>query len=76
MKKQNQNTETDQEKLSQKALGNTAVELNASSSDNELKSTPKTTGTGGNPASSTPNSLIVHEDEKGEHRYEDGDETK
>lgn len=76
MKKQEQDAESAKEKLSQKALGNTELELNTSNDNDELKSTPKTTGTGGNPASSTPNSLIVHEDEKGEDRYEDGEDTK
>lgn len=75
MKKQNQDTELDKEQLSQKALGNTDIESNTKNNSNDLKSTPKTTGTGGNPASSTPSSLIVHEDLEGESRYEDGEDT-
>lgn len=67
------NKRKDQEQLSQQALGNTDLkETGEVSANNDLLSTPKTTGTGGNPAGAAPNSLIVHEDESGEDRYEDG----
>ena len=66
----------DQEQLSQEALGNAeAAQTEDLSDDNDLLSTPVITGTGGNPAAATPNSLIVHEDESGEKRYEVGEST-
>ena len=66
------NLPEDQEKLTQQALGNTAI----SDNDSDNESLPKTTGTGSNPSSATPNSLIVHEDESGEKTYEDGEDVK
>lgn len=64
----------DQEQLSQQALGNADAEQNNDlSADNDLLSKPVTTGTGSNPAAAAPNSLIVHEDESGEKRYEEGE---
>lgn len=66
----------DQEQLSQEALGNAeAAQTEDLSDNNDLLSTPVVTGTGGNPAAATPNSLIVHEDESGEKRYEEGEST-
>lgn len=58
-----------QEKQNQKALGNIDVS-NSSEADSDLKSTPKITGTGSNPPAAAPESLIVHEDEDDENRYE------
>ncbi|QPH40690.1 hypothetical protein [Pedobacter endophyticus] len=66
------NLPEDQEKLTQQALGNTAI----SNDDDNNQSLPKTTGTGSNPPSAAPNSLIVHEDENGEKTYEDGEDVK
>lgn len=57
-------------------MGNIDIDLNAVDNNDELKSTPKTTGTGGNAASSTPNSLIVHEDRDDENRYDNGENKK
>ena len=71
--KQKNNDPTDandeQEKQNQKALGNTDVS-NSSEADADLKSIPKITGTGSNPPAAAPESLIVHEDEDNENRYE------
>ncbi|MFD2288078.1 hypothetical protein GJU39_18710 [Pedobacter petrophilus] len=68
------NERKDQEQLSQQALGNAETEPTEDlATDNDLLSTPVTTGTGSNPAAATPNSLIVHEDEDGENRYEEGE---
>jgi len=58
-----------QEKQNQIALGNTDVN-SSSEADADLKSTPKITGTGSNPPAAAPESLIVHEDEDDENRYE------
>jgi len=70
------NERKDQEQLSQQALGNSeAAQSEDLSANNDLLSTPVTTGTGGNPAAAAPNSLIVHEDESGENRYEEGEST-
>lgn len=67
------NERKDQEQLSQQALGNAeAGQTEDLSSNNDLLSTPVTTGTGSNPAAAAPKSLIVHEDESGEDRYEEG----
>ncbi|MFW0717672.1 hypothetical protein [Pedobacter sp. N23S346] len=67
------NERKDQEQLSQQALGNAeAGQTEDLSSNNDLLSTPVTTGTGGNPAAAAPKSLIVHEDESGVDRYEEG----
>ena len=63
---------TDQEKMAQAALGNKQVPQLSEENNNEIVSLPKTSGTGSNPSSATPNSLIVHEDELGEKRYEAG----
>lgn len=69
----NERKEKDQEQLSQQALGNTDVAETADvQANDDLLRTPKTTGTGGNPAGAAPKSLIVHEDESGEDRYEEG----
>lgn len=68
------NERSDQEELSQKALGNTAVGVNPDQNNNDILSTPKTSGTGGNNAAATPDSLIVHDDEEGEDRYEQSDD--
>lgn len=67
------NERKNQEQLNQQALGNTDMDQTEDVSDhNDLLSTPVTTGTGSNPAGAAPNSLIVHEDESGEDRYEEG----
>ncbi|KQR70404.1 hypothetical protein [Pedobacter sp. Leaf176] len=68
--KNNNSADTDdaQEKQNQKALGNTDV--SSTTGADELKSTPKITGTGSNPPAAAPESLIVHEDEDDENRYE------
>lgn len=63
---------TETEKLAQAALGNPQSEKPSIDNNNELLSLPKTSGTGSNPSSAAPNSLIVHEDENGEKRYEEG----
>ena len=63
---------TDQEKMAQAALGNKQILQSTEENNNEIVSIPKTSGTGSNPSSATPNSLIVHEDELGEKRYEAG----
>ncbi|MDQ0639999.1 hypothetical protein QF042_003564 [Pedobacter sp. W3I1] len=61
-----------QEKLSQIALGNTQAAKSILNEAEPIPSTPKTSGTGANPAAATPNSLIVHEDVSGDERYEEG----
>lgn len=58
-----------QEKQNQEALGNTDVS-SSSEGDANLRRTPKITGTGSNPPAAAPESLIVHEDEDDENRYE------
>ena len=58
-----------QEKQNQEALGNTDVS-SSSEANADLKRTPKITGTGSNPPAAAPESLIVHEDEDGNNRYE------
>lgn len=68
------NERSDQEELSQQALGNEAADAKPDN-NNDLLSTPKTSGTGSNNPSSTPHSLIVHEDKEGDEKYEQG-ETK
>lgn len=75
---ENKNIKIDQEeisheKLAQMALGNTTVEIDSKESDNDLLSVPKTSGTGSNNESNA-DSVIVHDDKKGEDRYKkDGD---
>lgn len=65
---------TDQEQLSQQALGNEDAKIEGDADQNtDLLSIPKTSGTGGNPSGAAPSSLIVHEDETGEERYESGE---
>jgi len=71
-KKQQSQGLTDQEKMAQAALGNKQILQSTEENNNEIVSIPKTSGTGSNPSSATPNSLIVHEDELGEKRYEAG----
>ena len=56
------NVPEDQEKITQRALGNTTVE----DDESENKSLPKTTGTGSNPPSAAPSSIIIQEDENDE----------
>lgn len=72
---ENQTDSDKSEKLNQQALGNTdfddAVE---GESNDDLLSVPKTSGTGSNPAAAAPHSLIVHENETGEKRYEIGND--
>jgi hypothetical protein len=63
---------TDQEKIAQTALGNTQVPQPSTDNNNEILSIPKTSGTGSNPSSAAPHSLIVHEGEPVEDRYEEG----
>jgi len=63
---------THQEQLSQAALGNKQAAQPSTDNNSEILSTPKTSGTGSNPSAATPHSLIVHEDENGENRYEEG----
>ncbi|MDN3588804.1 hypothetical protein QWY86_19135 [Pedobacter aquatilis] len=59
------------EKLAQIALGNTTLKDGAKENQPEV-SMPKTSGTGTNSPSSTPNSLIIHENKSGDDRYEEG----
>ncbi len=59
--------------MAQTALGNTQVPQPSTENNNEILSIPKTSGTGSNPSSAAPHSLIVHEDERVEERYEEGD---
>ncbi|WP_316796534.1 hypothetical protein [Pedobacter agri] len=66
------NERSDQEELSQKALGNTALDEHLEQNNTDILSTPKTSGTGSNPAGAAPESLIVHEDKEGDERYEQG----
>ena len=68
------NERSDQEQLSQKALGNTAIKNDPDQNDNDILSTPKISGTGSNNAAAAPDSLIVHEDKEGDDRYEQGNE--
>ncbi|PWS29286.1 hypothetical protein DHW03_05565 [Pedobacter yonginense] len=69
---ENGNERKDQEQLNQKALGNDDIQPKPEN-NNDLLNTPKTTGTGSNPAGARPDSLIVHEDEEGDKRYEKGE---
>lgn len=72
-KKQQQKEDlTDQEQLAQAALGNTQTAQPSTENNNGILSMPKTSGTGSNPSSAAPHSLIVHEDKSGEKRYEEG----
>ena len=66
------NQRKNQEQLNQIALGNTEIKNTPLANNNDLLSLPKTAGTGANPATATPHSLIVHEDEKEKDRYEEG----
>ncbi|KRT15221.1 hypothetical protein ASU31_15335 [Pedobacter ginsenosidimutans] len=66
------NERKNQEQLNQMALGNTEIKNTPLANNNDLLSLPKTSGTGANPSAATPHSLIVHEDEKGKDRYEEG----
>ncbi|RZK18679.1 MAG: hypothetical protein EOO86_09555 [Pedobacter sp.] len=69
-----ENERSDQEELSQEALGNTAVEKHPEQNNNDLLSKPKISGTGSNNAAAAPESLIVHEDKDGNDRYESGED--
>jgi len=66
------NQRKNQEQLNQIALGNTEIKNTPLANNNDLLSLPKTSGTGSNPATATPHSLIVHEDEEDKDRYEEG----
>jgi hypothetical protein len=66
------NQRKDQEQLSQIALGNMVATETVQDNDNDILSTPKTSGTGSNLAAASPHSLIVHEDKKEKDRYEEG----
>jgi hypothetical protein len=63
---------TDQEQLAQAALGNTEAIQPSTDSNNDILTIPEISGTGSNPPSAAPHSLIVHEDENGEKKYEEG----
>ena len=69
-------TRKDQENLSQKALGNDDVNENPEENNNDILTTPRTSGTGSNNAAAAPDSLIVHEDKKGDDRYENGKDSE
>lgn len=71
-KEQQEEILTDQEQLAQAALGNTEAIQPATDNNNDILSIPEISGTGSNPSSATPHSLIVHEDENGEKKYEKG----
>ncbi|RYD69180.1 MAG: hypothetical protein EOP55_24385 [Sphingobacteriales bacterium] len=65
----NEDNLDEQQNLNQKALGNTHL---PDQPDDIHESTRelKTTGTGSNNAAATPESLIVHDKEEGDDRYE------
>lgn len=63
---------TDQEQLAQAALGNTEAIQPSTDNNNDIVTIPEISGTGSNPSSAAPHSLIVHEDENGEKKYEEG----
>jgi len=63
---------SDQEKIAQTALGNMQVSQPSTDNNDGLRSLPKTSGTGSNPASAAANSLIVHGGAGAEDRYEEG----
>ncbi|MEH3114357.1 hypothetical protein [Pedobacter terrae] len=63
---------TDQEQLAQAALGNTEAIQPSTDNNIDILSIPEISGTGSNPPSAAPHSLIVHEDENGEKKYEEG----
>ncbi|WP_293788384.1 hypothetical protein [uncultured Pedobacter sp.] len=63
---------TKQEQLAQAALGNTEAIQSSTDSNIDIMSIPDISGTGSNPSAAAPHSLIVHEDENGEKKYEEG----
>ncbi|SER96832.1 hypothetical protein [Pedobacter rhizosphaerae] len=65
-----QNGTSEQEKINQLALGNLTVSKELEDINLSL---PKLSGTGGNNAAATPDSLIVHEDKSNEERYQSGE---
>jgi hypothetical protein len=71
-KEQQEESLTNQEQLAQAALGNTEAIQPSTENNNDILSIPETSGTGSNPSSAAPHSLIVHEDENGEKKYEEG----
>lgn len=71
-KEQQEESLTDQEQLAQAALGNTEAIQSSTDNNTDILSIPEISGTGSNPSSAAPHSLIVHEDENGEKKYEEG----
>ncbi|MFC1223133.1 hypothetical protein ACFE6N_04950 [Pedobacter sp. BG31] len=63
---------TNQEQLAQAALGNSEAIQPSADNNNDVLTIPEISGTGSNPSSAAPHSLIVHEDENGEKKYEEG----
>ncbi|RDC57983.1 hypothetical protein DU508_03255 [Pedobacter chinensis] len=75
-KLENGNERKDQEQLNQQALGNTDITQHPEKNNNDILNVPKSSGTGSNLPSAAPDSLIVHEDEEGDARYEKGSEAE
>ncbi|WP_412468110.1 hypothetical protein [Pedobacter sp. KLB.chiD] len=71
-KEQQEEHLNDQEKLAQAALGNTEAIQPSTDNNNDTPTIPEISGTGSNPSSAAPHSLIVREDENGEKKYEEG----
>jgi len=71
-KEQQEESLTDQEQLAQAALGNTEAIQSSTDNNIDIRSIPEISGTGSNPSSAAPHSLIVHEDDNGEKKYEEG----
>jgi len=57
---------SDQEQMAQIALGNIQEIQPSTDNNNELLTTPKTSGTGSNPSAAAPHSLIVNKNADGE----------
>ncbi len=71
-KEQQEESLTNQEQLAQAALGNTEAIQPSTDNNSDIVSIPEISGTGSNPSAAAPHSLIVHEDENGEKKYEEG----
>ncbi|WP_450091361.1 hypothetical protein [Pedobacter suwonensis] len=71
-KEQQEEGLTNQEQLAQAALGNSEAIQPSADNNNDILTIPEISGTGSNPSSAAPHSLIVHEDENGEKKYEEG----
>ena len=65
----NEDNLDEQQNLNQKALGNTDLPDKPDDIHDATREL-KTTGTGSNNAAATPQSLIVHDKEEGDDRYE------